>query len=138
MSDMTNKHRPRDCGFCNEDGECLGCGEKIRLVESGKCYAVDGTSALKHASQPAKPIPMSPDEIAACKAALENRHHSAPLPPIGFETGVVQRLLATVGARDERIREAEELLEECTEFVEGEGFAGRVLAIRAFLGAKEG
>jgi hypothetical protein len=37
---------PKDCGRSNEDGECLGCGEKLALVQSGmrKCaYANPAT-----------------------------------------------------------------------------------------------
>ena len=96
--------------------------------------------------------PMTQDEIAACKARCEaawlsfNENYERRRTPgmSAFEemkqvlVHDIPRLLATVEARDELLRQAEDLLEECTEFVEGEGFAGRVLAIRAFLGAKEG
>lgn len=40
-------HPPQDCGFMNEDLECLGCGVKLRLLEPGHCYAVEGSDALK-------------------------------------------------------------------------------------------
>lgn len=41
------KYRPSDCGFSNEDLECLGCGHKLGCIKSGHCYAVEGRGALK-------------------------------------------------------------------------------------------
>lgn len=38
---------PQNCGFTNEDLECLGCGVKLRLLKPGHCYAVEGSRALK-------------------------------------------------------------------------------------------
>jgi len=42
------KHRPADCGFSNEDLECLGCGMKLGLIKDGHCYKVEGSAALEH------------------------------------------------------------------------------------------
>ena len=41
------KSQPRDCGFANEDLECLGCGMKLGCVNPGPCYFVEGEAALK-------------------------------------------------------------------------------------------
>ena len=41
------KIRPEDCGFSNEDLECLGCGEKLGCIVPGRCWAVEGNSVLK-------------------------------------------------------------------------------------------
>lgn len=38
---------PRDCGFSNEDLECMGCGTKLGCVVPGHCYLVEGEDALK-------------------------------------------------------------------------------------------
>ncbi|MDP3999500.1 MAG: hypothetical protein Q8P76_02825 [bacterium] len=41
------KTPPRDCGFSNEQLECLGCGAKLGCIKSGHCYAIEGESAYK-------------------------------------------------------------------------------------------
>ncbi len=41
------KSPPQDCGFSNEELECLGCGEKLGCIKGGHCYAVEGKDALK-------------------------------------------------------------------------------------------
>lgn len=41
------KSPPRDCGFSNEDLECLGCGVKLGCIKPGHCYLVEGEVARK-------------------------------------------------------------------------------------------
>lgn len=41
------KTPPKECGFSNEDLECLGCGTKLGCVKPGHCYVVEGSAALK-------------------------------------------------------------------------------------------
>jgi len=38
---------PRECGFTNEDLECMGCGQKLGCIQPGHCYAVEGEDAFK-------------------------------------------------------------------------------------------
>ena len=47
LSSRNANQRPENCGFSNEDLECLGCGVKLGLVKEGRCYGVEGKEALK-------------------------------------------------------------------------------------------
>jgi hypothetical protein len=44
-------HPPRDCRFCTEDLECLGCGEKIGPMTEGYCGYVEGVKRQRREAE---------------------------------------------------------------------------------------